>query len=331
MFNDPNTLRVVIYLAFAGGALMVYSYKKIKKKVHIKDTVKQIITSASAGSVELEAIAWPFRAIDTDMNGKRIVFRYTQLRKLVRRGKRSTWETVWSKASPEPFLVFDHSGYMIVSPTTATDQIQLTEGLTFTEYNPFALTQKELDSFESFYENSEMGFRAKLRGTRSLLTMLFSSEYKIRECSIAIGSPLLIHAHLTPEDKFRYIHLREEFKLFKDRASKLTSNKNYRLTLLDKNKDGAVDSNELYRGFQAALKSSVKTDFGVTEIKPEGETFEKICGTLSNGSSQALSFAEGFEEQILNSSPIYWNWICLYLGAALVGISLFLMMKFNYV
>lgn len=314
-----------IYLALFGGWLIYYSLKKIKKKTTIKIMAKQVISAASAGSVELEAVAWPLRAIDISMSGNKVVYRFIRLQKLVKNNRNEKWETVWSKSSPEPFLLFDPSGFAIVNPYSNTDGLSMSDGLTEKTYPAHKLKSSQLESFDSFYDNSVSGFRASLGG--SFLTSFFTSQFRILERTIPVGAPLLIHGHLSPEDHFRYVHLKEEYTLFKQRADKLISNKNYRLSLLDKDKDGTVNTEELYNGFLGALKNSVKKDFGITDFKQEGLPQEKIYGAINDHSNQELTFHESFKEQFLNSQPIYLNWLCLYLGAGLIALAVYILMN----
>lgn len=319
-----SEFRLSIYLALLGAWLIYYSWKKIKQKTSMKIMAKQVISAASAGSVEIEAVAWPLRAIDTCLSGNKVVYRFIRLQKLVNSRRNKTWETVWSKSSPEPFLIFDPSGFAIINPYSNTNALSMSDGLTEKEYPTHKLTSSQLESFDGLYDNSVSGFRASIGG--SFLSSFFTSSYRILERTIPIGTPLLIHGYLSPEDHFRYVHLKEEYILFKQRADKLIGNKNYRLSLLDKDKDGTVDAKELYNGFLAALKNSVKKDFSITDFKQTGLPQEKIYGTINDHSNQELTLIDCFEEQLLNSKPIYLNWLCLYLGAGLIALAVFILM-----
>lgn len=328
MLNNVDNLKIFVYLALAGTGLIAYSLKQIKKKTRIKNLAKQIITSASAGSVEIEAVAWPFRAIDTDMEGKKIVFRHIEIQEYVRRGKRGNWETLWTKHSTEPFLIFDYSGYMFVQPNIlGSSDPHMTEGISSREYSARNLKSLALESFNEFYDGSIADFRVSSSSGFFSTFFSFGKRHRIFERSITIGSPILIHGHFSPEDTPRFIHLKEEFTLFRQRAARLLGQKSYRITMFDKNRDGEVDIDELTLGFVAALKNSVKKDFSITDIKSVGESHERLCGTIKDSGTQDLMLVEGLEEQILNASPISRNWLCLYLGAAIVALAIFFIMN----
>lgn len=332
MSSDTSTFKIISYLAAGGSVLMYHSYKQIKKKTKMIIEARQLIAAASAGSVEIEAVAWPFRAIDNSLDGKKVVFRHLVLQKLVRRGKNTSFETIWEKITPEPFLVFDQSGFMIINchSNINSNLTSLTEGLSRKEYNPERLSELQLTSFDDFYDGNISGFRAKSSITKGLIAQLFSfKQFRVLERTIPIGGPLLILGNFNPEDTSRFVELSPELKLFKDRACKLLTNKNYQLSLLDKNKDGEVDLDELKNGFQTALTHSFKGTLDITDVKPKGLSNEKLYGTISSSINNELIIAEGLETQILKDSPIYRSWLGLYLGAAIVACSIILFIVLN--
>ncbi|MBY0412786.1 MAG: hypothetical protein K2Q18_01405, partial [Bdellovibrionales bacterium] len=243
--STPDKIKIFVYLAVAGVTVMFQSYRLIKKKTKIRNLAKQVITSASAGNIELEAVSWPYRNILNNMEGHKCIYRHMKIQKYVRRGKNGKWETVWSKQSEEPFLVFDYSGYVLVHPGDL-DNSDIIENLIETNYTPSCLSISALESFQEFYDNSITGFSASSGG--GFFAKLFGGHFRILERSIPIGCPLLIHGHYSPEDSARYIHLKDEFILFKQRASKLLAQKSYRQSMFDKNKDGEVDMKELSQG-----------------------------------------------------------------------------------
>ena len=318
-----SEIEAPFYLAVAGAMLAYYSYKKIKRKTHMVNTAKQVISAASAGSVEIEAIAWPFRSMDVSLDGKRVVFKRIVIQKLVKRGKNKKWETVWKKSSPNPFLVFDHSGFLTVAPVVNGDDDAMLDGITQKTYEPTNLSQSQLDCFNEFYDHSVQGFNATTKQGFLATFFSFNSAFRILERYVAIGSPLLIHGHLNPEDSFRYINVTQEFALFKERVSKLLKNKDFRRQLFDKNKDGTIDAKELYDGFQSTLKASVKNGILHTDLRQSGLPHEKIYGTILTHTSQELLLSDCFEEQFLAAKPIYWNWLGLYAGIVMVGLGIY--------
>lgn len=310
------------YMAMAAGSLMAYSYRQIKKKTKIQNTAKQMLSSASAGSVEVEVIAWPLKAIGSSLSGEKTVFRFMELKKQVKRGKNTEWITVWTKFSSDPFLIFDQTGFAVLDPKDAGQLESFSEGMINKSYDPFKFNPIQNDYFSSFYDGDISGFTPQINGAGGFLAGLLSSNYKLHERIIPIGSPLLIHGYYTPNDVPKFVHIKDEFKLFKERAAKLISNKSYRLSLFDRNKNGSIDRVELNKGFQSALINSIKTEFSFTDFKSEGLSNEKLFGTITSTPHEELIITSGFEEQILNENPIYINWLCLYLSAGVLAFSI---------
>ena len=331
MFNNLQiSLRLIIYLFIGGGFVVYYSYKKIKRKNNLKLTPKQLLSSASAGSVEVEGIAWPFRAIESSMGGERIVFRQIVIKKYVRRGKSSSWKTVWTKNSSTPFMIFDQSGFVIINPDMPEHLIEIEE-LNSTEYRGHKLTNSQVESFYEMYDNSLSGF--SLKGNQGFFSSFFSSSssYKIIESVVPLGSPLLLHGFLVPEDKFRYVHLEKDQMLYFERACKLLKNKNYRKAFFDKNRDGEVDEVELQKGFKAAFAMSLKKEPGITNVMENGPSETRICGMMVSTTEQPLIFCHSFEEQFLKSRPVHWNWLALYAGGLMIAAAVFLFLNYRVI
>jgi hypothetical protein len=315
-------------LIIFGIILIVHSLKQIKKKTSLQNMGKQLVSSASAGSIELECVAWPLGPVESSMNNHPAVYRHVTVQKYIKQNRSSHWKTVWQKSSPSEFLVFDHSGFIKIDTSTVDQNADANDGITSLTYPANKLSSSQLDSFCNIYDNSVAGLDVGV--DKGFFSSFFSlgPQFRILEKAIPVGTPLLIQGYFTPLDHFSYIALKEEFRLFKERADKLVSNRNYRLSLLDKDKNGRVDTKEMYDGFQAALKNSVKANFTPTQFKNEGSSHEKLYGTISNGPGQPLSMNECFQEQILNSRPVYLNWLGLYLGAGLVAAGIIVLVIF---
>ena len=327
MSSDKTTsLRIVALLLVFGVTTVVRELKKIKKKTKIKNISKQVICAASAGSVELEGVAWPLRTIHQSLEGKKIVCRSIIIKKRVRRGNKKSYETVWTKNSSEPFLVFDQTGYVLVEPAYSLLQSVISDDVEEKKYSPFNLKREWIDGFNNFYDNSVEDFRVS--SGNSFFSQLFSPDFIILEKIIEVGSPLLIHGHLTPEDTPRYISQGATLISFREKVTRIMNSKSLQLKFLDKNKDSKVDDKELRRGFQGALAVSLKSPLAITDIKNVGESHERIFGILKSNKNEDLLVSNAFEEQLLNSNPIIKNWIMLYLGAGLIGAAIILFIKF---
>ena len=322
--TDSDSLESCLYLAGFGATMAFAGYHRIKKKTMIKNIAKQVISAASAGVVELEGVAWPMKMIETSIKGEKIVFHYLKIEKLVKSGKSTKWITVWEKRSLEHFLLFDHSGMVVINPESNAFELMI-EDLSCEKYNPHKLTKTQLESFNRLYDGSVDGLRPALG--KSVLGQLFSSEFKLTEHSIPIGSPLLIHGHLNPSDVSHYISLSPDLALFRERTSKLLKNKSFMKNIFDKNKDGEVDLKELRTGFISTLKGSQKIspgNFSVVNLKSEGHPTEKIYGMVSSHSGQELCFADCFEEQLLKAKPVYLDWFLFISGLAMIGAAIYL-------
>lgn len=326
MSSGINPINIFAILLFSGGICIFHALKKIKHKTNIKNISKQVISSASAGLVEIEGIAWPLRSISHALSGKEIVCRSIVIKKRVNRGKRTKYETVWSKQSTEPFLVFDQTGFFLIEPAYSPLHSNIiSELVTEQRYGLQGINQKGIDSFYDFYDNSLSGLR--LSSEKNFLTYFFPPLYLIFERCIEIGSPLLVHAHLIPDDSKRYVSVDSNLQSFRDKVTRVLKSTNFKKTVFDKDKDGVIDEIELSRGFTGALKASLKTAIVNTDIKNNGTTNEKIYGSLRSSASHELIIHNTFEEQLLTSKPIIKNWAELIIGAILIACSIIVFLK----
>jgi len=324
--NHDLPIQIIAFLFIGGIILFFHSLKKIKQKLKIKNIAKQLISSASAGSVEIEGVAWPLRSFSHSLDGKKIVCRSVTIKKKVQRGKNKSYETVWSKCTTTPFLIFDHTGYLLVEPTYSHNLVAVYGEIDEKKYSPNGLSELAIQGFNEFYDNSVAGFQVS--SSRSFLSKLFSADFIILERVIEIGSPLLIHGYLTPDDGARFVLEDANLLSFREKISRILKNKSLKLSLLDKDKDGKIDDTELKKGFGGALSASLKSPLSIVKIKNVGEKNEKIYGNLRSSSNDDLIIHNSFEEQLLSSKPIIFNWITLYFGAALTGSAILLLFKF---
>lgn len=318
MSKDSDGIRFLFYALFAGGALVVYSVKKIKHKTKLKSLSRQLISAASAGTVELEAVSWPLRSWMHSLDGKKIVYRSIIIKKKMGSGKNARYEKVWEKNSSAPFLAFDQTGFVVVEPSTGLDKSLLVEESLEKKYDYNAVPAEGLESFNEFYDHSVPGLRASC-GKKGLFSILFGPSYYIFEKCIPVGSPLLIHGALYPDDSARFIHVEGDLKSFKDKVTKVFKSKNVLKAIFDKNKDGIVDSAELKRGFQGALKTGLKNELSISNIKTHGNPDEKVYGSIRVDHQGDLHLYCTFEEQLLNTKPYIYNWLGLITGAAIIA------------
>ena len=293
MSNDNTTaLKLVVILISLGAITVVRELKKIKKKTKIKNISKQVICAASAGLVELEGVAWPLRTVHHSLEGKRIVCRSVVIKKRVRRGKSKSYETVWSKNSAEPFLIFDQTGYILVEPAYSVFQSAISDEVEEKTYSPYNIKLEGINNFNEFYDNSIEGFRVSLNN--SFFSKLFSPDFIILERTIAVGFPLLIHGYITPTDTASYISEDSNLLSFREKVVRLMNSKSLQLKFLDKNKDRLIDDNELRRGFQGALAVSLKSPLAITNLKNIGTSNEKIFGCLRSSKTEELVIINSF-------------------------------------
>ncbi|NOT78699.1 MAG: hypothetical protein HOP07_06805 [Bacteriovoracaceae bacterium] len=326
MSSGMNPINLFALLFFSGGICVIHALKKIKHKTKIKNISKQLISSASAGLVEIEGVTWPLRSITHDLSGREIVCRSMVIKKRVNRGKRTKYETVWSKQSVEPFLIFDQTGFFLVEPAySPLHSSIISELVTEHRYVLQGINKKGIESFYDFYDNSLSGLR--LTSEKNFLTYFFPPLYLIFERTIEIGSPLLVHAHLFPDDSKRFVNLDLNLQSFREKVSRVLKSTNFKQTIFDKDKDGVIDEYELSRGFKGAMKASLKTPILNIDIKNNGTISEKIYGSLRSSASHELIIHNTFEEQLLNSKPIFKNWAELIIGAILIGCSIIVLLK----
>lgn len=321
--SENDYFDLCFYLASLGVVLAIAGYRRIKKKTMMRNIATQVISAASAGVVELEGVAWPMKSIETSIQDEKIVFRYLKIEKLVKSGKSSKWVKVWEKFNLENFLLFDHSGMVIINPKSDTFE-KMIEDLRFQKYNPHKFTEAQLEQFNRLYDGSVAGLEPCVG--KSIFGPLFNAHFLVFEYNIPIGAPLLIHGHLEPSDDSNYVHLNTDLEIFRERAAKLLKNKTFMKSLFDKNNDGQVDMEELRKGFKSTLLGSQKNsegNFFAVELKTDGRPTEKIYGEVSHHHNQHLSLTDCFQEQLLRSKPIILEWLLFTLGLSMIGAAVY--------
>jgi hypothetical protein len=110
--SNPHVMGVVFITM---GTLLVFAAISVwKKRRQILDIGSIDISSAPQGMVELSGFAWAQNVL-LNLDDRYCAYYMWQLQKEVRRGKKSSWDTVASGDCPGGFIIKDKSGAAWVS------------------------------------------------------------------------------------------------------------------------------------------------------------------------------------------------------------------------
>jgi hypothetical protein len=312
--SSSDELKGILALTAFGGFMAVNGWKQIQRINRVKDSSKQLISAASAGQVEIEAVAWPLNNVDTCIQGKKCIYLEVILEEY-RGGKHKRWQEVWRFQSKKPFLAFDQTGFVKISPLSNFFIDVNTERT----YYPNRMSASE----RSFFNG--LGYGSDIFTGSSFLGLTRTGNYRLREKKILLGSPVLIHGFFRPDDKIRFVKLDPVLKDFQSRCMKLLGSPSFQKRFLDRNKDGSISREELLEGFERVLNLCAQSTDNEVELQTTGENGTRFYGTISGHDDVSLDLADTFEEQYLKSRSIFWGWISLMSGmfACLVGLYLF--------
>lgn len=311
--SNIDYFKSALSLASFGSLIMAGAWLKIKRRNKVKDTVKQVISSASAGSVELEAIAWPLSTPDKCLQGEDCVFRSWELQEINNSSnKRGHWKTIWTLQTPHPFLAFDHTGFLKIFPLSK-DDLEVHKEII---YYPRKLNQSQKEAFKKHCEFSHI-FPTGFFG------FLTAMSFRIIEKKILVGSPLLIHGHLNPADKIIFLSQEEMLSEFRQKACLLMNGKNFRMKMLDKDQNGEINIKELQGGFKNLFKRTSRQNFCLPQFSESGKSECRFYGDITGTSKHPLTLADAFEEQYLSSVSALFPWILFMIGGIIFLLGLY--------
>lgn len=309
--STADLIEMVVGGCAFGGVICYAGWSRIKTRNRIRDVARHFISSASAGAVEVQGVAWPLLKTEDCLEGKKCVYRHLKLQQYKRSGKNKKWITIWDYKMSAPFIVFDHTGFLNVKIHEHAE-VELEASKI---YKPNSLTLSQKQSFGKVYSGKEDIFNDRFLG--------FSlGTYRVTEDKISVGSPVMAHGFFKPFDHMKYYNFHEMFAEFYKKSTMYTRGKNY-VRKFDSDKDGFVDRRELKVGFLRTLELCGQDGFTFLTESPEGETHRRIYGEIIHDGEHPLLLIDTFEDQFLASTSGLFNWILFMGGLLMIFFSLY--------
>lgn len=317
--SESENVRSLLGMTAMGAVLAYGGWRNVKRINRVKDSAKQIISAASAGQVELEAIAWPVDKIDKCLENKNCILLELILEEYSGTGKHKSWKEVWRYTSNRPFLAFDHSGFVTIKPSRNQDIDVQREKI----YNPHRMTTGQQSIFNSLNPSRSIFGGASLFGLS-----VFRNDFRIKEKKILLGSPILIHGFFSPEDRIKFVNLDSKLHDFRGRCTKLIQSESFRKRFFDRNKDGSVNREELSQGFEKVLQMSAGDISSNLQFTSSGDQHCRYYGVVSSKESEELQIADTFEEQYLKSKSAFMAWLSFSCGLFVFFLGLYLLARY---
>lgn len=315
--SSSDDFKILFYLTGFGAALTYGSWHRIKRINKVRDTAKQLISSASAGEVEVEAVAWPMERVENCLESKKCLYVELKLQEL-KGGKKKSWQTIWNYNFSKPFIAFDQTGFVTVMPGK-DHHIDVHRQKTF---YPDKMTGEQQVRFNSLYGGQDIFNTSSFFGIS-----LLGRKFRIQERKLLVGSPVLIHGFFKPEDQIRYVKLNTMLLDFRDKCTEILLDPGRRQRFMDRNNDGTVTREELGQGFERLLRMSIGEIGEALRLSQEGERQCRYYGKIFGGESEKLHVADTFEEQYLTSKSSFFAWVSFSGGMFCFLLGLYLLAK----
>lgn len=296
--SDDNSLELPGALILIGGTLLWTGLKNFRKSRKVQDTARIDIASAPQGLVEVEGYAWPLETPLSAVCDRQVVYYSYEVQVLVKRNKSSSWETRYRFNHNASFYVIDQSGICIVNPTP--DGMDLTEKIT--KLNGYA------ESIESL--------RSQCANTGGWMSQIFSGSYRLVERKLFVGSPVYVCGHLQAMT-VNQTKVRGDYKKFLAQIRSMSANPIFKMSKLDKNRDGILSDDEMIEGI-----SDVSKETEIQSVENEAQ----IVGTIASSDVHKLIVADGHQEQYLKRLTSF-NLLKIWGGVALIGIGIFVLIN----
>lgn len=244
-----NQIEASLYLVGIGAFITHWSYKRLYTRRKIEDIPTSRTRSAAQGLSEFQGYAWPlFNTVKCAFNNECVHYSIV-LEKYVKRGKRSSWESVYTNVVASDFYLIDPTGAVQVSPEGAEFIIQTRT----TNWNdlPKAAQDFMLSNHISYHSSGFPPSEGFLK--------FFKSNFRVRENYILLGSPLLIlggyDSTAGGEKNLSNANLHTFFEKIKtDVRLKIGTTSPF----FDLNKDGKVEADEMRRGLYYMARALIK-------------------------------------------------------------------------
>lgn len=307
--RQQNEMMKVIMMTLAfGGMSLFYGLKQFLMKRKVEDTARSKISAAPQGLVEVEGQAWP-TAVRKCIDGRPVCFWSIKVQEYRKRGKSSSWETVYSYTSSEELIVLDESGACLVHPESA--QLELVE--TTIGRNKMSESQmnflSEAAPLAARYFNVGKGFWASLS----------AGSVRVVEQKILAGGPIYVRGQMmTSADQSHAVAV-GDVASYSGQLPKMNS-ETYQRTMFDSNRDGQLTETELMNGHAAAAN---------TYLRKGDVQSVRVTGRISAHSEHGLILADIYQKYLVARATLK-SYAGIWGGLALIGLGFFLLFNFYF-
>lgn len=318
MSSNDGVLKLAGICIFGGGYLVVTGVNNWRKKRRALDVATSKIESAPQGLVELQGFAWPSSSVEPMENlwDKACVFKRLKVQQYVHRNKNSSWETISTYESTQPFYLIDKTGVVKIIPTGFDLHLQEKK----LKWEDISIPQRK-----KILSKMESGFWSS---APPLETGFFSGSYRCIEEALLIGSPVLVHGNLWSGASPQKLRMNRALQDFYSRIKKSSQ---FLLRTADLNKDGVISEEEAIDGMYSIASKTLNSADVNTEIKkiegsplPEEEVILK--GVVSKHDMYASFIADCHQENLVKRLGS-WGMIGIWSGAALIIAGAFILLN----
>lgn len=304
--QQSEIFKSILMCLMFGGFALFYGLKQFLTKRKIEDTARSKISAAPQGLVEVEGQAWP-TLVRKCIDGRPVCFWSIKVQEYRKRGKSSSWETVYSYTSSEELIVLDESGACLVHPESA--QLEIVE--TTIGRNEMNQTQMQFLS-----EAAPMAARYFNIGT-GVWAKLTAGGVRVVEQKILAGGPIYVRGEfLTSADQSHAVAV-GDLSSYAGQLPKMNSSV-YQRTMFDTNRDGKLTEEELINGHAGAANAFLRKG-GVQSVR--------VTGRITAHSDHGLILSDIYQKYLIARAS-WKSFVGIWGGLALIGLGLYLLCNF---
>lgn len=292
--STDGAVKLGAFLVVLGGMGVYSSLKRFKQRRCIEDTPSSEIRSAAQGLVEIQGHALPrFGSSYRCMIGRPCVYRDLKIEKYVKRGKNSSWETVFQETEGAEFIVSDGTGIAQVLVSSA--DLMLLENPTLWVNLTNEARERLAESHGARVEglSPDLGFFSLFTG-RSL---------RVTERVIRVAGPVYVRGYFQTVKEMNPYLIEPQYLNFLARIGELRKQPSWKMKAFDLDRDGRITENEIAKGSEKLLY------LAKGEVTPEEKT-ERVAiqGILRFAPEHGLVIGDSHQEFLikrLGSSNVF--------------------------
>ncbi|RYZ71327.1 MAG: hypothetical protein EOP09_04825 [Proteobacteria bacterium] len=184
--GNDSEFKTILFMIVAGTACIVAGYRAFRNKRNVEDTACSKIASAAQGLVEVQGQAWPTNTIRS-VEGRALCYWEIAVQQYKKRGKSSSWVTVYQHKTSDPLIVTDGSASCLIVPEkselTALEKI----------FPVHKISQEQRDQLSRSLPEAA----AYLSLAGQILGGIFGSNVRIVEKKIMAGAPIYVRGEFS--------------------------------------------------------------------------------------------------------------------------------------